>query len=94
LPCTFPESEPFALLEEVFELWDLDDAELVWVVGEAAVDGAVVAGPAAVGAGVAPVVGVAAACGHDSDSERIGRLTGSDSCVNGVPAGTSMVNGI
>ena len=46
-----------------------------------------------VGAGVV-VVGVVATGAHDSDSDRIGSFTGNDNDDNGVPGGTSIVNGI
>jgi len=70
-----------------FELTD-EDCE----VGAAAVEGAAVAGT--LGAATVGFVAGAVTVGHDSDSDRIGSFTGNDNDDNGVPGGTSIVNGI
>jgi hypothetical protein len=71
----------------------VDDAELLCELGVELVAGAVVGAPE-VGAALVGAVGAGAACGQDSDSERIGSLSsGSDRSVSGVPGGTSTVNG-
>ena len=60
--------------------------------GAALVKGAEDAG--ALGATAGPVETGADTVGHDSDSDRIGKLTGNDNDDSGVPGGTSTVNGI
>jgi hypothetical protein len=91
-PCTCPVKD-FAAFFAAFPL-DFFVTDGACEVGVEVVEGADVAGaPGAVGAAVVPVV-TGAGAWQDSDSERIGRFIGSDNDASGVPAGTSMVNGI